>query len=270
MSRGFSLLLRCCCLFLVLLLCGCLAAGPPAATRSASPDQSLPNADGTLHAHTRAAGSESLILLTSATGASVATLPLPGRVAWLAWHPGGELLIVTTILKHYTFGATYLVRLHRWNGQAPPLSRTLADTTLKPLTLATWAAQLSTLPQPALGPQGDVLAFLRLHDPPAFDPYLKVILMALDGPGELALGRQTMPGAALSFSADGEVLSWSATTGDTISVQPWLGEMVPAEPGQRATAAGVDPVLLGLRPLLLQGLLSPEDYRRQWQQRRQP
>lgn len=269
MSRCSLLLTRCCCVLLVLLISGCLAAGPPAATVTDSPEHSLRSPDGVLLAQSRTKGSDSLILLNSETEQSVVSIALPGRVAWMAWHPAGDLLVVTTSLQQYSFGTSYQVWLHRCNGQSQPLTRTLADTTLKPSTLAAWGGQLPSLSQPVLGPQGDVLAFLRLHDPPAFDPYLKVMLLHLDGPGEMALGRQPLPGATLSFSRDGEVLSWSPGSGQTFQVQPWLGSTVVMTTAAQPSES-VDPVLLELRPLLLQGLLSPEDYRQQWQQRRQP
>lgn len=270
MSRCYLPLIRCCWVSLILLFSGCLAAGPPAATFRGSPEHSPPNPDGTVLAQARAAGSDSLILLTSETGLSVASLTLPGQVAWLAWHPGGDLLVVTTTLKHFSFGANYQLQLHRWDGQAQPLSRTLTDTTLKPLTLAIWGEQLSAVAKPTLSPQGDVLAFLKLHDPPAFDPYLKVAVLHLEAPGELLLGSQAMPGADLKFSADGEVLSWLIFKGETFQVQPWLGGTDRIETEGQGTEAVVDPVLLGLRSLRVQGLIGPEDYRNQWQKRRQP
>lgn len=269
MSRCYLLLMRCWLMSFALIFAGCLSAGPPLATSTGTPELSLGRPDGALFAQVRAVGPDSRIGLSTPAGQSVAALDLPGQVDWLAWHPSGDLLIVTTSLKHYSFGTNYQLQLHRWDGKAQPLSRTLADTSLKPLTLFRWGSQLHSLPKPALSSQGDVLAFLRLHDPPAFDPYLKVILLHLDAPGELVLGSQSMPGAALNFSGDGEVLSWSAGVGQTVAVQPWLGGTDPGEAGA-AAASMADPLLLELRRLQIQGLLSPEDYRQQWQKRRQP
>ena len=269
MPRCYLLLIRCCFLAFPLLFAGCLSAGAPPALTGDAQEHSLRRPDGALVAQVRTEGQNSLVRLSTRAGQAVAALKLPGEFAGQAWHPSGELLIVTTTLKHYSFGANYQVRLHRWDGKSEPESRNLGDTTLKPLTLARWKTKLHALPKPALSPQGDVLVFLRLHDPPAFDPYLKVTLLHLDTPGELVLGSQAMPGAAPGFSADGEVVSWQAGGGQAVQVQPWLGGEV--NPGAEAQeTVSIDPVLLDLRRLLVQGLLSPEDYRQQWLHRRQP
>lgn len=269
MPRTYLLLICCCLFFSALLLAGCLPGAAPAALTAGPKEYSLSRPDGALVAQVRAVGPGSLVSLSTPAGQTVATLNLPGQIAFQSWHPGGDLLIVTTTLKDYTFGTNYQLQLHRWDGKTEPRSRILCDTTLKPLTLARWKTQLHALPKPALSPQGDVLVFLRLHDPPAFDPYLKVTLFHLEGPGELVLGSQGMPGTTPSFSVDGEVVSWQPAGEQAVQVQPWLGGEVEAGAGVRETAS-IDPVLLELRRLLIQGLLSPEDYRRQWLQRRQP
>lgn len=270
MSRCCLLLIRCWLLAFPLLLAGCLSADQAVATSTVAQELSLRRPDGGQVAGVKVVGANSQVSLNTSTGQAVASLELPGQVSWLGWHPGGDLLVVTTFLKHFSFGANYQLQLHRWDGQTKPLSRTLADTTLKPLTLAIWGAQLSAVAKPTLSPQGDVLAFLKLHDPPAFDPYLKVAVLQLETPGEMVLGSQAMPGAALRFSADGEVLSWLIFKGEKVQVQPWLGGTDRVETAGQATGAVVDPVLLELRSLRLQGLIGPEDYRQQWQKRRQP
>lgn len=270
MTRWPRLLLRSCLLVMFgSFLTGCLTASAPGSSPRLS-EFSLNSADGRQQARSQSGGGVSRIeLLSPSVEQPSATLDLPGEVVWMAWHPSSDLLLVTSEIQAYSFGANFKVQLYRWNGQDPPSSRLLTDTTLKPLTLARWQTRLPALPGPVLSPQRDVLAFLRLHDPPAFDPYLKVVLISLDGKGELVLGNQAMPGVPLSFTADGETLRWAEGDGRTVEVQPWLGPSGLNEIEKEATES-VDPALLQMRQLLLQGLLNQDDYRLQWQQRRQP
>lgn len=251
-------------------LSGCLTASAPGSSPGFS-ELSLNSSDGRQQVRSQTEGGTSRLQLLSSSGKQPpATLELPGEVAWLGWHPSNELLIVTSELKGYSFGANYKVQLYRWNGQTPPSSRLLTDTSLKPLTLARWQARLTALPAPVLGPQGDVLAFLRLHDPPAFDPYLKVVLISLDGEGEMVLGSQAMSGAPLAFSADGETVRWAVGDGQTEEHHPWLGPAGVEDSTKGEVSGTVDPALLQMRQLLLQRLINQDDYRQQWQTRRQP
>lgn len=250
-------------------LTGCLGSGG-VTSNPLSCEHGLTRADGRLQVRSQSVGGVSHLQLLDPSGMQPpATLQLPGEVTWLGWHPSNEILIVAAEIKPYSFGANYKVQLYRWNGRTQPSSRLLTDASLKPLTLARWQAGLTALPRPVLGPQGDVLAFLRLHDPPAFDPYLKLVLISLDGEGEMVLGSQAMPGAPLTFSADGESLSWTEGDGRIVDVHPWFGAVGLDHPHGEAMES-VDPVLLQMRQLLFQGLLNRDDYRQQWLQRRQP
>ncbi len=249
------------CILLALLSAGCLSR--PQTRPQAHP---IVVAEPGIQAEVTAVPEGSLVRWKGPGSSEIAHLTLPGTVSWLARHPAGDLVLLSTRIKRFSFGANYSVHLYRWDGQTPPAARLLYDTTLKPLTLTRWEYRLARLPAPQLSPQGEALALLRLHDPPAFDPYLRVILVSLDGPGELVVGSQSMPGAPLAFSADGEMLTWTEPGAPEARVWPWLGE-APGRDGTESPAAGA---LLELRRLRLQGLIGVEDYRRQWQRRNQP
>lgn len=270
MIRSAQGLIRCCLLLLASgLISGCLGAGG-AALGSASFERTLNGANGRLQVRSQSGSGASQVELLGPSGEQPsATFNLPGDVTWLGWHPSNDLLIVTTELKRYSFGANYKVQLYRWSGWTPPSSLLLTETTLKPLTLARWETRLLELSAPVLGPQGDVLAFLRLHDPPAFDPYLRVVLTSLEGEGERVLGDQAMPGTPISFSADGETVRWAAGDGQTAEIHPWLGASG-LKDSMGKVDGRVDPALLQMRQLLLKGLLEQDDYRQQWQKRRAP
>lgn len=249
-------------------LVGCLPPG--ASSIPTSTERSLVSADGFRQVRSHSSGGSSgLELLRPSGDQPAAPLNLAGEITWLGWHPSQDLLIVTTELKGYSFGGNYKVRLYRWDGFSAPSSRLLSETTLKPLTLKRWGSRLTALPAPVLSPQGEALAFLRLHDPPAFDPYLKVVLISLAGEGEMVLESQAMPGNAVSFSPNGERVSWTASEGKAVAVYPWLGPLGADDPHVLAEET-VNPRLLQLRPLLLQGLLSQADYHQQWLKRGQP
>lgn len=204
--------------------------------KSLSPETSTAlvwSPDGTRLAVARAQGDDTQLTVFDGSGSRVREVALEGHVESLFWSPEQGLLAVATTLKPFTFGANFTLMLYRWQESAAPARTVLHEATLKPLTLHRWGGILHRTPGPALSSLGDELLFARLHDPPAFSPYLKIILRHLETGAEREV-------ASVPITAGGAVFAGKEDTviyGDgrvSRALDPWSGrggETLPT-PGQ--------------------------------------
>ncbi|ALC16758.1 hypothetical protein DSOUD_1990 [Desulfuromonas soudanensis] len=181
--------------------------------------------------------------LLSENGTLLAEATVPGNVDRLFWDGDDAILTVAVTIQTYSFGGNLSATLVRWDGEAPPRSTPLFETSLKPLTLRTWGSRLYSLPQPTLSPWGDELLFARLHDPPAFAPYLKIVARHRQSGAERVVARVALTSAATVYLGDGERILYGDGSrrtldaplwgGDTAVEYPWEGRALAASPGGR-------------------------------------
>lgn len=206
-----------------------------------------PQGDRLLAAFDRGADSE-LIVFTLAAATPADHTRFPGRARGLFWNENG-ILVLSEQLKVYKFGSNLQNFLHHWDGDGttPLRSEKIHDVTLDPVTLKVWGGAISRLSPPRLSPWGDEILLPRLIDPPAFDPYLKLVIRHLisGAEREVATGLPLDAGDA-AYLADGdEILHWGET--GALRVAPWSGETRRhlSSPG-RTIAASADGDLLWL------------------------
>lgn len=117
---------------------------------------------------------QTIVTLYSADGVHVHEHVVPFTASQMAWSVDGELLVTGYLLKVYSFGSNLSQSMAVIKGE---------DVKLVPLTDATLDPSTSKALQPVLAqvlpvlftPLGDELLYVRLHDPPEFAPYLKVL-----------------------------------------------------------------------------------------------
>lgn len=208
--------------------------------------------DGRLLAAAFASGEGSVLRLFD--GAAVARqTAVAGRVSDLAWLPGGDLLVAATVLKHFSFGSDFRTTLYRWDGVADPHPVTAHNITVKPLTVHRWGSALYGAIRIDLAPQGDAVVYTRLHDPPAFSPYLKLVLLHLDSGAERVLADVGLASGGGVHAGDDTVV-YGDGRGLSLLLDPWTGRKLRSweTPGHSVAASA------GGRYLLLDGRLYRE------------
>lgn len=151
-------------------------------------------------------------------GEILGKISFPGRCEALLSRQGEWLAFVTT-LQSFRFGGNLSSRLLRWDGAQAPVEELLNDVTLDRSTLADKEALLATL-RPQLSPYGDEILFLRLHDPPAFDPYIAVVLRHLETRSERTVAKLPKLSGSAIYLADGELVAYSDGLMVRI-IEPW-------------------------------------------------
>ena len=168
-------------------------------------------------------------------GEILGKISFPGRCEALLSRQGEWLAFVTT-LQSFRFGGNLSSRLLRWDGAQAPVEELLNDVTLDRSTLADKEALLATL-RPQLSPYGDEILFLRLHDPPAFDPYAAVVLRHLDTGSERLIAKLPKLRGAAIYLDGGELVAYGDGTMLRI-VEPWSDkeQQKLSRPGQQFAA----------------------------------
>ena len=168
-------------------------------------------------------------------GEVVTEISFPGRCEALLSREGEWLAFVTT-LQSFGFGGNLRSRLLRWDGVAPPVESLLNDMTLDLSTLAE-SKELSATLRPQLSPYGDEILFLRLHDPPAFDPYLAVVLRHIETGSHRLVAKLPKQGAA-TYLEGGELVAYGDGINLVKIVEPWSEkeEESLVRPGRRLLA----------------------------------
>ena len=189
-----------------------------------------------------AADGSRLLRFATSNGEVLGEISFSGRCEALLSRQG-EWLAFVTVIESFRFGGNLRSRLLRWDGVQAPVEELLNDVTLDLSTLANKEALLATL-RPQLSPQGDELLFLRLHDPPAFDPYIAVVLRHLETRSErLVTKLPTLSGSAI-YLTGGELIVY----GDGVMVrivEPWSDKEQQrlSRPGQQLAASSSGAIL---------------------------
>lgn len=175
---------------------------------------------------------------------------ISGRVDRLDWHPETGLFAAATTLEVYSFGANYKAVLYRWQGEGAPLATPLHDVTLKPLTLHNWGEHLYRTVRLEISPFGDEILYTRLHDPPAFSPYLKIVQQHLETGAEREVAHVALTSGGAVHAADETVLYGDGMRRSR-RVDPWTASELQSWPTAGRTLA----ISRGGRYLLLDGRL---------------
>ena len=166
----------------------------------------------------------------------LAEISFPGRCDVLLNREGEWLAFVTT-MEIFRFGGNLSSRLLRWDGEHAPAESLLNNMTLYHPILAE-KGDLSATLRPQLSPHGDEILFLRLHDPPAFAPYLAVVLRHLETGSERLVAKLPQLSGAAMYLDGGELVAY----GDGIDLvrifDPWSEKEYQrlARPGQLLAA----------------------------------
>lgn len=249
---------------LLLILGGCLAYPEKSGDAGIGSLSAVnPAGDEIVSAYTVAQGTR-LIRTSTPSGVTLGEIVFPGRCEALLARPGEWLIFVTT-LESFRFGGNLRSRLLRWDGRQPPREFLLNDITLNRATLAVKEGLEHTL-QPQLSPYGDEILFLRLHDPPAFDPYLEVVLYHLGSQDVHSVVKVPGLHAIAEYRDNGERIAWGDGRAAPKIVDPWdpQGENLANE----KVAVSSNPDVQAQRVLLLRkwramGLITAQEYARQ-------
>ncbi|HEY6838161.1 MAG TPA: hypothetical protein VI389_05395 [Geobacteraceae bacterium] len=195
-----------------------------------------------------------VLRLFAANGMSLGETLVPGNVGALGWN-ASELMAAAVTLETFSFGGTLRQLLYRWDGIAAPKAITLSSTTLMRSTVKQWGGALPGFFHLAVSPWGDAIVYTRFHDPPAFSPYLKVILRHLESGEEQELASVSLDAGGALFTPFGEAVLYGDGRGASSLIDPWAGGERPAHslPGR---ALAFSP---GATSLFIDGHLYRED-----------
>jgi len=116
---------------------------------------------------------ETRLVLYTSQGVLLYETLLPVALSQMVWSDRGDLLVTGFALKVYSFGGNLRQGLYKVTREEV-LETVLSDTTLKPSTLKSLVSIMQKVQPVVFSPQGDELVFAKLHDPPAFQPYLQL------------------------------------------------------------------------------------------------
>jgi hypothetical protein len=170
-----------------------------------------------------ASGSDeaTVLRLFSASGVLLGESRLTGRVADLGWSSPTELLALALRLETFSFGGNVRELLYRWNGTDEAKATTIADSSLMRATLLRWGGLLPGMLHLSVSPWGEAIVYTRFHDPPAFSPYLKVILRHLESGAEREMAQVSLNSGGAQFMADGTEVVYGDGSAASVVTDPW-------------------------------------------------
>lgn len=207
-----------------------LASGEDQVASSASPAALAWTPDGESFAAAFPEKDVSFVRIFAMDGRRIGEARMEGRVGRLFWLPNGDILASSVKLDLHSFGGGMKATLYRWDGRGEPLGTTLGETTVKPLTLRDWGGLLYRTVNLSISPFGDEILYTRLYDPPAFSPYLKVILRHLESGREREIASVAITSGGGVFSPDGEEVLYGDGIRESRLVDPWRGVEVSSRP----------------------------------------
>ena len=159
------------------------------------------------------------------SGALLSEQQLPGRPLNVTWSSRHDLLVIGYRLQVYSFGANLSQWLVRVDDQGSD-TVSLGDVTLRPATAARLAPALPALLQATFSADGDELVYLRLHDPPEFPAYLRLLYRNWQTTGERKLLDLPLQPAVLAWEPSGEaiVVHPDSPTAQRIELWPRPGD----------------------------------------------
>jgi hypothetical protein len=162
--------------------------------------------DGTALAAVFDRAPDSLLRWYGSDGVLQHEAAIAGRAVALGWSAPHEVTVAAFWLNRYTFGATLLQTLHRWDGRSAPRATNLPSTTLMPKTVKSWADQLPALLRFAPSPAGDAFVYSRLKDPPLFPPLVQILLVHPESGSSTLLAEFPPVSVSLSFTPNGDAV----------------------------------------------------------------
>lgn len=204
-----------------------------------SPSALVWNPAGTRLAAAFMHGGSSRVILFGPDGVETATTEVTGSVCAISWFSADELLFAVIESRPFSFGTDRREMLYRWNGSGTPVVTVLGSTNVKPLTRSRWPWIVSGGLQLAVSPVGDEFLFTRFFDPPAFQPYFRVILRHLDTGQEREVATISMDGGSAIF-ADSETILYGDGVEATHLVDPWENREIASYslPGRALAVSG--------------------------------
>jgi hypothetical protein len=199
------------------------------------------------------------LVIFTATGQRVDAWELPGRIVALAWSSRDDLLAAGYRLQTYSFGANLAQWLiHVKAAQMEKIS--LGDMTIKPATASQWASTLPELLSVAFSPDGDELVQLRLHDPPQFPPYLRLIHRNWQVPGERRLKDLPVQPILIDWTASAEAVVLQPSGQPAQRLELWPVAPVAGGGAPDPAAPPHDDLRWTLRKWRFAGLITPEEF----------
>ncbi|RII25550.1 MAG: hypothetical protein CXR31_13300 [Geobacter sp.] len=226
------------------------AAGTRIRLATPSPTALAWSPDGKRLAAALPDGDSTTLAIFSRQGKPIAQAPVPGRVTGIEWMSSADLVALGVGIRIFSFGDAITATLYRWDGTSAPQSTTLFETTVKPLTVRQWGERIITSISMAISSDRDEMLYTRLHDPPAFSPYLRIILRNLESGAE----RDVATTAALSsgggrFVGTGDRIVYGDGSSLSRVMAPWSDKVIQSflAPGKQlaASPAGEDLLLDG-------------------------
>lgn len=164
---------------------------------------------------------EKTTLRLFAEGKFKAETKVQGRVSGLAWQSEGSLLALVIRHETFRFGTRLTEVLARWDGKSEPDETTLCDTTMVPGTAAKWGASFGRSLTFALSPLQDEILYARLHNPPAYDPHIKVMLRHLDSGQERLIAEVSLLSGGGRFNGRGDRVLVGDGLRTSRGMDPW-------------------------------------------------
>jgi len=171
-----------------------------------------------------------LRLFVPGSPAPVAETSVPGRIQQVFCRDDGQVLAVASVLQTFSFGGNFTTSLHRWDGLTTPTAAVINDVSVKPLTLQTYGSAIFDLVQPQLSPLQDELLFTRLHDPPAFPPYLKLVQYHLATGLSRVVENLPLTSPGGRYLTAGESLAVADGQNSTRQLDPWTNAVTATLP----------------------------------------
>jgi len=202
-----------------------IASGAETRVGAETPTALAWSPDGSRLAAAFPVAKESALRLYDRHGRLQAETRLGGRVSALFWLSSSEILAFAVTRLDYSFGANIAEILYRWDGTGAANTVSLQQTTLMPGYLRQWEGIFQRALTFSVSPLHDEMLYNRLFAPPAFSPYLKLMLRSLSSGKEREVAAVSLLSAGGVFSGDGESIVYGEGEGESRQLDPW-GERI--------------------------------------------
>jgi hypothetical protein len=190
-------------------------------------------------------------------GDLLAEVRTPGRISGLAWRSMTEILAFDVRITQFSFGANLAEIILQWDGTGEPKVLASIDSTLRPSTMKHWKDVLVRSLTLKLSPQRDEILYASVKDPPAFTPYLRIVLHNLESGKGREIAKVSLDSGGGVFWGTGDaVLLGDGESGSQV-LDPWGDRVLRTIPTPGREIA----VSSGGRYLMLDGTLYREGAR---------
>jgi hypothetical protein len=166
-------------------------------------------------------GKDAVVRRYERQGSLQAETLISGRVTGLAWRGTSELLVFCVRFHQYSFGVHMAEVLYSWDGTNTSVTTSLYDATLKQGTMNQWGDLIQRTLSFRLSPLQDEILYIHFHDPPAFVPYMKLVLRNLVNGKEREVAEVTLSSYGGVFSRDGEYILYGDGERESHMMDPW-------------------------------------------------